>query len=92
LLRDCKYPYYRSIASLRFDIVAIAIWDVNLIFPIMRGVAYVMLFIAALACQIVNNFVGFIAMFSDVNVCICDMVWVFLLDSGYISDVLISAC
>jgi hypothetical protein len=43
----------------------------------MRSVAYVMLFIAALACQIVDNFVGFIAMFSDVNVCICDMVWVF---------------
>jgi hypothetical protein len=44
-----------------------------------------MFFIAILACRFVDNFVGFIGMFSDVNVCTCDVVWVFSSDSGYIS-------
>jgi hypothetical protein len=52
----------------------------------MWSVAYVMIFIATLACRFVDNFVGFIAMFLDVNVCTCDMVWVFSSDSGYISE------
>jgi hypothetical protein len=57
----------------------------------MWSVAYVMIFIATLACRFVDNFVGFIGMFLDVNVCTCNMAWVFSFDSGYISDVLISS-
>jgi hypothetical protein len=57
----------------------------------MWSVAYVMIFIATLACRFVDNFVGFIGMFLDVNVLLVIWPGVFFLESGYISDVLISS-
>jgi hypothetical protein len=57
----------------------------------MWGVAYVIIFIATLACRFVDNSAGFIGVFLGVNVSLVIWHGFFFLESGYISDVLISS-